>query len=116
MDWDLVWDQCVHEDLGIALEFNYDHYIKSDYIFIPREEYLAHFKQRDLITFSVEPLLLYPTHYTGEPGYSSDTETSTIWDNESINTDWDRQRSHKKPNRGDAAPLPTSDGRNRDEL
>ncbi|KAK3567890.1 hypothetical protein QTP86_027309 [Hemibagrus guttatus] len=82
----------------------------------PREEYLAHFKQRDLIAFSVEPLLLYPTHYTGEPGYSSDTETSTIWDNESINTDWNRQRSNKQPNRGDAAPLPTSDEGNRDEL
>ncbi|XP_017328224.3 procollagen galactosyltransferase 2 [Ictalurus punctatus] len=82
----------------------------------PKEEYLAHFKQRDLLAFSVEPLLLYPTHYTGEAGYSSDTETSTIWDNESINTDWDRQGTHKKQNRGDAAPVPTSDGGSRDEL
>ncbi|GAA6101183.1 procollagen galactosyltransferase 2 isoform X1 [Tachysurus ichikawai] len=82
----------------------------------PKEEYLAHFKQRDLIAFSVEPLLIYPTHYTGEPGYSSDTETSTIWDNESINTDWDRQNSNEKQNRGDAPTLPTSDGGSRDEL
>ncbi|MCI4377920.1 hypothetical protein PGIGA_G00208690 [Pangasianodon gigas] len=82
----------------------------------PTEEYLVHFKQRDLLAFSVEPLLLYPTHYTGEPGYSSDTETSTIWDNESINTDWDRQRTNKKQNRGDAAPVPTSDSSSRDEL
>lgn len=86
------------------------------FIFIYREEYLAHFNQRDLLAFSVEPLLLYPTHYTGEPGYSSDTETSTIWDNESINTDWDRLGTHKKQNRGDPAPVPTSDGGSRDEL
>ncbi|TSS97523.1 Procollagen galactosyltransferase 2 [Bagarius yarrelli] len=79
----------------------------------PKKEYLMHFKKRNLIAFSVEPFLLYPTHYTGEPGYSSDTETSTIWDDESVNTDWDRKRAHKKQNRGDAAPLPTSD---KDEL
>ncbi|KAI5612643.1 procollagen galactosyltransferase 2, partial [Silurus asotus] len=82
----------------------------------PKEEYLAHFKQRDLLAFSVEPLLLFPTHYTGEAGYSSDTETSTIWDNESINTDWDRQGTHKKQNRGDAGPVPTLNRGSRDEL
>lgn len=27
---------------------------------------------------SVEPLLVYPTHYTGEPDYISDTEDSTL--------------------------------------
>jgi len=27
---------------------------------------------------SVEPLLVYPTHYTGEPGYISDTEGTSI--------------------------------------
>ena len=27
---------------------------------------------------SFEPLLLYPTHYTGEPGYITDTENSEI--------------------------------------
>lgn len=77
---------------------------------------MALFKQRDLLAFSVEPLLLYPTHYTGEPGYTSDTETSTIWDNDNIDTDWDRQGTHKKQNRGDAGSLPTSSRGSRDEL
>lgn len=56
---------------------------------------MAHFERRDLKAFSVEPLLLFPTHYTGEPGYTSDTETSTIWDNENMSTDWDRESSQK---------------------
>lgn len=51
---------------------------------------MQYFVHRDLKAYSVEPLLLFPTHYTGEPGYFSDTETSTIWDNEAVETDWDR--------------------------
>ncbi|XP_047445432.1 procollagen galactosyltransferase 2 [Mugil cephalus] len=57
----------------------------------PNDEYMQYFEQRDLKAFSVEPLLLFPTHYTGEPGYISDTETSTIWDDEAKETDWDRK-------------------------
>ncbi|XP_054623754.1 procollagen galactosyltransferase 2 [Dunckerocampus dactyliophorus] len=56
----------------------------------PKEEYMQYFEPRDLRAFSVQPLLLFPTHYTGEPGYISDTETSTIWDDEMVETDWDR--------------------------
>uniref|UniRef100_A0A8C5DKQ0 Procollagen galactosyltransferase 2-like n=1 Tax=Gouania willdenowi TaxID=441366 RepID=A0A8C5DKQ0_GOUWI len=48
----------------------------------PNVQYMAQFEPRNLKAFSVEPLLIYPTHYTGEPGYISDTETSTIWDDE----------------------------------
>ncbi|XP_062337403.1 procollagen galactosyltransferase 2 [Osmerus eperlanus] len=62
----------------------------------PNEEYLAQFERRDLQVFSVEPLLLFPTHYTGEPGYFSDTETSTIWDDEAVATDWDRQSAQRR--------------------
>ncbi|CAN8178949.1 unnamed protein product [Coccothraustes coccothraustes] len=40
----------------------------------PSPEYSRHFSRRDLLAFSAEPLLLFPTHYTGEPGYVSDTE------------------------------------------
>lgn len=57
--------------------------------------YMSHFEPRDLRALSVEPLLVYPTHYTGEPGYFSDTETSTIWDDEAVNTDWDRSHAQK---------------------
>uniref|UniRef100_A0A3P8S4Y4 Si:ch211-13f8.2 n=1 Tax=Amphiprion percula TaxID=161767 RepID=A0A3P8S4Y4_AMPPE len=56
----------------------------------PKDKYMHYFDQRELKAFSVEPLLLFPTHYTGEPGYFSDTETSTIWDDEATETDWDR--------------------------
>ncbi|KAJ8390358.1 hypothetical protein AAFF_G00107520 [Aldrovandia affinis] len=70
----------------------------------PKEEYMVHFEPRDLRAFSVEPLLLFPTHYTGEPGYVSDTETSTIWDNEAMSTDWDQQHAHKMEKQGQIRP------------
>lgn len=60
-----------------------------------RSEYKAHFSPRDLRAFSVEPLLVYPTHYTGDDGYVSDTETSVVWNNEHVKTDWDRAKSQK---------------------
>ncbi|XP_026525051.1 procollagen galactosyltransferase 2 [Notechis scutatus] len=61
----------------------------------PIAKYMEHYEPRDLKAFSAEPLLIYPTHYTGQPGYLSDTETSTIWDNETVATDWDRTLSRK---------------------
>ena len=61
----------------------------------PSSDYMKHFKNRNLLAFSVEPLLVYPTHYTGDDGYISDTETSVVWDNEEIKTDWDRAKSQK---------------------
>ncbi|XP_073705594.1 procollagen galactosyltransferase 1 [Garra rufa] len=61
----------------------------------PVLDYMEQFETRDLKAFSAEPLLVFPTHYTGEPGYISDTETSTVWDNEKVHTDWDRKRSGK---------------------
>ncbi|KAM7053793.1 procollagen galactosyltransferase 2 isoform 2-T3 [Molossus nigricans] len=83
----------------------------------PVAEYKEHYKSRDLKAFSAEPLLIYPTHYTGQPGYLSDTETSTIWDNETVATDWDRTHSWKSQKQGhihhnakntEALPPPTS--------
>ncbi|XP_046603252.1 glycosyltransferase 25 family member [Neodiprion virginianus] len=44
----------------------------------PRTAWKGHFPERDLIALSAAPLLLYPTHYTGERGYISDTEDSTV--------------------------------------
>ncbi|XP_076142678.1 procollagen galactosyltransferase 1 [Alosa pseudoharengus] len=61
----------------------------------PIQDYMGHFERRDVRAFSAEPLLAYPTHYTGDPGYVSDTETSVVWDNETMRTDWDRKRSRK---------------------
>lgn len=42
----------------------------------PEHSWSEHFPHRDLIGLSVLPLLVYPTHYTGEDGYISDTEDS----------------------------------------
>lgn len=56
---------------------------------------MEQFETRDLKAFSAEPLLVYPTHFTGDDGYISDTETSTVWDNDKVRTDWDRARSGK---------------------
>ncbi|XP_077302422.1 glycosyltransferase 25 family member [Arctopsyche grandis] len=42
----------------------------------PESSWSEHFPHRDLIGLSVSPLLVYPTHYTGEDGYISDTEDS----------------------------------------
>lgn len=83
----------------------------------PVVEYKEYYESRDLKAFSAEPLLIYPTHYTGQPGYLSDTETSTIWDNETVATDWDRTHSWKSRKQGpihsnakntEALPPPTS--------
>uniref|UniRef100_A0A1A8M979 procollagen galactosyltransferase n=1 Tax=Nothobranchius pienaari TaxID=704102 RepID=A0A1A8M979_9TELE len=67
----------------------------------PILEYMDHFERRDLRAFSAEPLLVYPTHYTGDTGYISDTETSVVWDNETVKTDWDRARSRKTQEQGE---------------
>ncbi|XP_048338484.1 procollagen galactosyltransferase 2 isoform X3 [Sphaerodactylus townsendi] len=66
----------------------------------PVAKYMEYYEPRNLKAFSAEPLLIYPTHYTGQPGYLSDTETSTIWDNETMATDWDRTLSRKSRQQG----------------
>lgn len=54
----------------------------------PNKEYKKHFSNRDLQAYSIHPLLVYPTHYTGDAEWMSDTETSTIWDDDSRKTGW----------------------------
>ncbi|XP_077161845.1 inactive glycosyltransferase 25 family member 3 [Paroedura picta] len=54
----------------------------------PNWDYKKYFPSRDLQVYSVHPLLAYPTHYTGEAQWMSDTETSTIWDDDSHKTEW----------------------------
>ncbi|KAK4877567.1 hypothetical protein RN001_010073 [Aquatica leii] len=44
----------------------------------PNDQWKKYFPNRNLIAFSSTPLLLYPTHYTGEDGYISDTEDSRV--------------------------------------
>ncbi|XP_043914578.1 probable inactive glycosyltransferase 25 family member 3 [Protopterus annectens] len=54
----------------------------------PNEDYKQHFPNRNLKAFSVRPLLINPTHYAGDPLWVSDTETSTIWNDDFTKTDW----------------------------
>ncbi|KAK9679700.1 hypothetical protein QE152_g39796 [Popillia japonica] len=44
----------------------------------PQDEWKSQYPVRNLKAYSAAPLLLYPTHYTGEKGYISDTEDSNI--------------------------------------
>lgn len=46
----------------------------------PQPTWVAHYPVRNLKAFSAHPLLIYPTHYTGEPLYVSDTEDSVVID------------------------------------
>ncbi|EFA00173.1 glycosyltransferase 25 family member [Tribolium castaneum] len=44
----------------------------------PQTSWKGYFPKRNLVALSAAPLLVYPTHYTGEQGYISDTEDSVI--------------------------------------
>ncbi|ESO96194.1 hypothetical protein LOTGIDRAFT_231876 [Lottia gigantea] len=59
----------------------------------PTKDWMIQFEPRNLVGLSAEPLLLYPTHYTGETNYFSDTEESTAvpkddWTGQQITTIW----------------------------
>lgn len=58
---------------------------------------------------SVEPLFVYPTHYTGEPNYFSDTEDSTVIPPESSGD----QLIEEEPTPTTAQPIDTQ---SKDEL
>lgn len=45
-----------------------------------REKWKVKFSPRNLMSLSSEPFLLFPTHYTGEQHYISDTEDSVTID------------------------------------
>ncbi|KAG8186802.1 hypothetical protein JTE90_020480 [Oedothorax gibbosus] len=44
----------------------------------PEEVWKGYYPKRNLKAFSAQPLLVFPTHYTGEDNYISDTEDSEI--------------------------------------
>uniref|UniRef100_A0A8B9IUQ4 Uncharacterized protein n=1 Tax=Amazona collaria TaxID=241587 RepID=A0A8B9IUQ4_9PSIT len=84
----------------------------GDFSLLFRAKYMEYYESRDLKAFPAEPLLVYPTRYTGQPGYLSDTETSTIWDKEAVSRDWDRTHPWKSPQHGKIH----SDAQNKDAL
>ncbi|CAG4943098.1 unnamed protein product [Colias eurytheme] len=54
----------------------------------PTHEWSKHFPVRNLKALSAAPLLVHPTHYTGEEGYISDTEDSiVVYDKDKPRTD-----------------------------
>jgi len=57
-----------------------DEYIPIMYNRHPNTTWANFFSPRNLKALSVEPLMVYPTHYTGEQGYISDTEGTSIID------------------------------------
>ncbi|XP_030035142.2 glycosyltransferase 25 family member isoform X2 [Manduca sexta] len=46
----------------------------------PNETWKSFFPERNLVAYSAAPLLIHPTHYTGQDGYISDTEDSLVVD------------------------------------
>lgn len=52
--------------------------IKFALYLIHSETWKSYFPKRDLKALSAAPLLIYPTHYTGDSGYVSDTEDSPL--------------------------------------
>ena len=66
------------EELPLNKMVPVDEYLPIMYDRHPNETWKRHYKNRNLIAYSVHPLLLFPTHYTGEEGYISDTEDTKI--------------------------------------
>ncbi|KAI5627586.1 putative inactive glycosyltransferase 25 family member 3 [Silurus asotus] len=79
----------------------------------PNEEYKSHFLNRNLQAFSTSPLLVQPCHYAGDAEWVSDTETSTLWDDDNVPTDW---RGSYKTLKGGAPPAGIQSATYRDEL
>ncbi|XP_065085939.1 glycosyltransferase 25 family member [Ochlerotatus camptorhynchus] len=74
-----------------------DEYIPIMFNNHPNESWVSQFKNRNLVAWSAAPLLLYPTHYTGDEGYISDTEDSARIDNFSkVNNDTSESSAEKK--------------------
>ena len=55
-----------------------DEYLPIMYDRHPRETWKSYYSNRNLKAFSVHPLFIFPTHYSGEEGYLSDTENSQV--------------------------------------
>uniref|UniRef100_A0A672L8F8 Cerebral endothelial cell adhesion molecule n=1 Tax=Sinocyclocheilus grahami TaxID=75366 RepID=A0A672L8F8_SINGR len=79
----------------------------------PNEDYKSHFPNRNLMVYSTHPLLVQPCHYAGDPEWVSDTETSTLWDDDNVRTDW---RGSHKTLKGYQPPAGLQSATHKDEL
>ncbi len=77
------------------------------------EDYKSHFPNRNLMAYSTHPLLVQPCHYAGDPEWVSDTETSTLWDDDNVRTDW---RGSHKTLKGSQPPAGLQSATYKDEL
>ncbi|XP_065359671.1 glycosyltransferase 25 family member [Calliphora vicina] len=80
----------------------------------PNKTWANAFPQRDLLAFSASPLLLYPTHYTGDYGYISDTEDSveinpTAASGQQAQLKSDREKEYFREPRLDSPPMELKD-------
>ncbi|XP_033643048.1 procollagen galactosyltransferase 1-like [Asterias rubens] len=57
-----------------------DEYLPIMFDVHPETDWADRFYPRNLKAYSVNPLLVEPTHYTGAENYVSDTETKDIWE------------------------------------
>lgn len=71
-----------HENISITRTFPHATCTTSSFTvgIISSTTWKSYFKNRNLVALSASPLLVYPTHFTGQEGYISDTEESTIHD------------------------------------
>lgn len=77
------------------------------------EDYKSHFANRNLLAYSTHPLLVQPCHYAGDKEWVSDTETSTLWDDDNVRTDW---RGSHKTLKGSQTPAGLQSATYKDEL
>eukprot|EP00794_Sanderia_malayensis_P015863 gene15863-17461_t len=74
-----------------------DEYIPVMFNDHPDTELLNKFPVRDLVALSAHPLLVYPTHYIGDEGYISDTETTTtVFEDEAAVTNQTSNKTAKQ--------------------
>lgn len=66
----------------------------------PNEAHKNQFAKRNLIAWTTSPLLMYPTHYTGDKGYISDTEDSETVAAKEGDTDESSDSAEKKGKKG----------------
>ena len=59
-----------------------DEFLPIMYDSHPIQEWISHFTNRNLKALSIDPLLIFPTHYVGDSLYISDTEDSKKIDNQ----------------------------------
>ena len=61
-----------------------DEYIPIKFNECGDEQLLHKFYPRDMIGFSAQPLVLFPTHYVGDAGYISDTEDTLSFEGKDV--------------------------------